>query len=169
MRTSAELQIRAPREAPAPAAASGASTRIIPLRQPSASDRAAVREAVAGNAAPWRSPSDAVSTGDTIPSDWSSSYALYMAARSQRALVLGELAAVEVQAVAEAAHALVQRYRRMRRAAAAREALRQLDDRTLHDLGIDRSEIASIAAESAGAAEQSRTQVVRGPRSRASR
>ena len=163
MRTSAELQIRAPREAPAP----GASTRIIPLRQPSASDRTAVREAVAGNAAPRRSAGDSGSTAETIPSDWSSSYALYMAARAHRAFVLGELAAVAVQAVADAAHALVQRYRRMRRASAAREALRQLDDRTLHDLGIDRSEIASIAAESAGAAEQSRTQVVRGPRSRA--
>ena len=121
-------------------------------------------EAVARNTAPSGFSRGEVSTGETIPSDWSSNYALYVAARAHRAFALGELAAVAVQAVADFARAAVKRYRRMRHAAAAREALHQLDDRTLHDLGIDRSEIASIAAESAGEAEQSRAQVVRPPR-----
>jgi len=162
MRTSAELQIRESREASAPAAVLGASTRIVPLRQPSASNRIAGLEAVAGNTAPWRASGD-VSAVETIPSDWSSAYALYMAARANRAFVLGEFAAVAVEAIADVARTVAERYREMRRAAVVREALHQLDDRTLHDLGIDRSEIASIAAESAGAAEQSRAQVVRTP------
>ena len=162
MRTSAELQLREPREPSAPAAVVGASTRIVPLRQPSAGNRLAGLEAVAGNTAPWRASGD-VSAVETIPSDWSSAYALYMAARANRAFVLGEFAAIAVEAVADVARALVQRYREMRRAAVVREALHQLDDRTLHDLGIDRSEIASIAAESAGAAEESRAQIVRAP------
>jgi uncharacterized protein YjiS (DUF1127 family) len=163
MGTSAELQVRAPRETSAPASARGAPTKVIPLRQPSGSDRSPGTEVAARNAAPWRSSSVAVPTDDVIPSDWSSNYALYLAARAHRAFALGELAAVAVQAVADIVRATVKRYRRMRHAAAAREALHQLDDRTLHDLGIDRSEIASIAAEAAGAAEQSRAQVVRTP------
>jgi len=163
MRTSAELQLREPREPSAPAAVVGASTRIVPLRQPSAGNRLAGLEAVAGNTAPWRASGGGVSAVETIPSDWSSAYALYMAARANRAFVLGEFAAIAVEAVADVARALVQRYREMRRAAVVREALHQLDDRTLHDLGIDRSEIASIAAQSAGAAEESRAQIVRAP------
>ena len=35
-------------------------------------------------------------------------------------------------------------------------ALRELDDRTLHDLGFDRSEITSVAAEVSGRAEPAR-------------
>jgi hypothetical protein len=40
--------------------------------------------------------------------------------------------------------------------------LEQLDVRTLRDLGVDRSEISSVAAELAGDAEVTRMQVVRG-------
>lgn len=41
-----------------------------------------------------------------------------------------------------------------------RDALRQLDDRPLHDLGIDRDEIGSIAAQLTGAAECTRHAVL---------
>ena len=47
-------------------------------------------------------------------------------------------------------------YRQRRRVMATREALEQLDDRVLHDLGFDRSEIPSVAAEATGRAEFTR-------------
>ena len=49
------------------------------------------------------------------------------------------------------------RYRQHRRAMETRAELAQLDDRVLHDLGFDRSEIASIAAEANGDAEHTRS------------
>jgi len=52
---------------------------------------------------------------------------------------------------------MLARYGQHRRAMATRAALAQLDDRVLHDLGFDRSEIASVAAEAAGDAEYTRS------------
>jgi uncharacterized protein YjiS (DUF1127 family) len=49
------------------------------------------------------------------------------------------------------------RYRQRRQAIATREALEQLDDRVLHDLGFHRSEIQSVAAEATGKAAYTRT------------
>ena len=40
-------------------------------------------------------------------------------------------------------------------------ALRQLDTRTLHDIGLDRSEIGSVAREVAGLAERQRLTALR--------
>jgi uncharacterized protein YjiS (DUF1127 family) len=116
-------------------------------------------EAVAGNVE--QTLPAAVSDRQAIPAEWSNSHELYMAARAHRAFVLGELAAVAVETVANFARSLVASYRRSRSAAEARQALRELDDRTLHDLGIDRSEIASVAAEAAGATESSLAHEVR--------
>lgn len=170
MGRTAELEKLAPPDGPAASAPTGGIPRIVPLRQPAPRDRAAGQEAVAGNGVEaWQRALMAaadVSTADTISSEWSSSYAIYMAARQNRAFVLGELAAVAMQIVADFARSMVERYRRRRRESAARAALYQLDDRTLHDLGIDRSEIASIAAEAYGRNEWSRPNVVR-PRSNA--
>jgi len=165
MSRTAELERQAPFENDATAAPADGSPRIVPLRQPAPRDRAAGVEAVAGNgAAPWpralATPAD-ISTPETIPSDWSSSYRIYMAARTNRAFVLGELAAVAVQIVADFVRSMAERYRRWRREAAVRDVLYQLDDRTLHDLGIDRSEVASIAAEVSGTSELSRPNLVR--------
>jgi uncharacterized protein YjiS (DUF1127 family) len=46
------------------------------------------------------------------------------------------------------------RYRQRREAMATYDMLRGLDDRALHDLGVDRSELMSLAAELAGGAER---------------
>ena len=47
-------------------------------------------------------------------------------------------------------------WRRHRRASDVYSALRELDTRTLRDIGLDRSEIASVAREIAGLAERQR-------------
>lgn len=59
---------------------------------------------------------------------------------------------------ATARRALV-RARQRRQARAIYNALQQLDDRTLHDLGFYRDEIASVAAETTGQAEHTRIRV----------
>ena len=51
-------------------------------------------------------------------------------------------------------------YRQRREANALSDALRQLDDRLLRDLGFDRSEIRSVAAEVTGEAETTRMRVL---------
>jgi uncharacterized protein YjiS (DUF1127 family) len=48
------------------------------------------------------------------------------------------------------------RYRQRQQSIAIYHALNELDNRTLHDLGFDRSEITSVAAEVTGEAEYSR-------------
>jgi len=51
-------------------------------------------------------------------------------------------------------------YCRRRVAAATYESLGSLDDRSLRDLGLDRMELRSAAAEAAGQAERTRLQVL---------
>lgn len=55
---------------------------------------------------------------------------------------------------------LVAGWRRQRAARATYGALRELDDRVLHDLGIERSELTSVAAEVAGQAARTRVQAL---------
>jgi uncharacterized protein YjiS (DUF1127 family) len=102
----------------------------------------------------------ATAGNDATAAEWPTHYELYLAARAQRAFALGEIAAAVIQGVASLAKRLRLRYEKSRRTAAARAALRALDDRTLHDIGLDRSEIASVTAETQGDAEPSRAQVV---------
>lgn len=96
---------------------------------------------------------------EAVSTDWPTGSELYAAARSRRAFVLGEILAAMVDAVAEAARRWIGRYGEHRRAVAARAALAELDDRTLHDIGLDRSEIGSVTAEWIGDAERSRLQL----------
>jgi uncharacterized protein YjiS (DUF1127 family) len=53
------------------------------------------------------------------------------------------------------------RYRHLRRAKATYDALRDLDDRTLRDLGFERSELASVVAEMSGTASPTRVRIER--------
>ena len=97
---------------------------------------------------------------DTASSAWPSTYELYRAARANRAFVLGEMLAAASRSVRAFVRRMYGRYRKYRQESALYETLSQLDDRTLHDLGFDRSEIKSVAAEWAGEAEPTRVRVL---------
>jgi uncharacterized protein YjiS (DUF1127 family) len=92
-----------------------------------------------------------------------SAYGLHRAARIERAFTLAEIIAEMVWAVGTFARQAYARYRQRREASTLREALRRLDDRTLRDLGFDRSEIGSVVAEVTGEAERTRLRVVLAP------
>ena len=72
-----------------------------------------------------------------------------------RGIILAVINAL--RAFARQAHA---RHQQRLHAGAIYDALRDLDDRTLHDLGFDRSEITSIAAEVTGRAEPARVRAL---------
>ncbi len=93
---------------------------------------------------------------DTAPSARPTSYELYHAARAQRAFVLGESLITAIRAAAAIARRAYARHQQARRARAFYDALHQLDDRMLHDMGFDRSAIFSVAAEVAEAVESTR-------------
>jgi len=97
---------------------------------------------------------------DAVSSAWPSTYELYQAARANRAFVLGEMVATASRSVRAFVRRTYRRYRKYRQQSALYETLSQLDDRTLHDLGFDRSEIRSVAAEWAGEAERTRVRVL---------
>ena len=69
------------------------------------------------------------------------------------------------RAIGVAARRSLASYRKMRKAKAAYDALAQLDDRMLRDLGFHRDELASVAAEFSGQAQRTRvrTQFPHGP------
>ena len=82
--------------------------------------------------------------------------ASYHAARAHRSFTLGDIIVAAIQAAGEIARRVHARYRQRRQASTIYEALRQLDDYTLRDLGFDRTEITSVAAEVTGEAEYTR-------------
>jgi uncharacterized protein YjiS (DUF1127 family) len=94
-----------------------------------------------------------VATIDTPVSARPTSYELPQAARAHRSFILGEIIVAAIKAAGAIARRAHARHRQRRQARAIYDALRQLDDRTLHDLGFDRSEITSVAAEVTGEAE----------------
>ena len=83
------------------------------------------------------------------------------AAPAHRPITVGGVIVALMRAAAAFARRALTRYRQRRHAGAAYDALRQLDDRALHDLGLDRSEITSVAAELAGETERTRVRALR--------
>jgi uncharacterized protein YjiS (DUF1127 family) len=99
-------------------------------------------------------------TPDTASSARLTSHGMYHAARADRAFVLVEIIVAAIQAIGAIARRAHARHRQRRQARATSDALRRLDDHILRDLGIDRSEITSVAAEVAGATEYTRVRAL---------
>ena len=81
---------------------------------------------------------------------------LHQVALTRRSLLLGDLIVAAFRAAIALARRAYARHGQRRRARATYDALRQLDDRMLHDLGFDRSEMTSVASEVTGEAERTR-------------
>jgi len=88
-----------------------------------------------------------------------STYEVHKAARAHRAALVGDIAAATARTAVAFVRRAYERYRQHREASAVGAALRELDDRTLHDLGFDRSEIGSVAMEAAGLAARTRVRI----------
>jgi uncharacterized protein YjiS (DUF1127 family) len=99
------------------------------------------------------------------PSARATSYELYRDARAHCSFTLGEIIVALMQALAAFARQSLARHRQRRRARSTYDALRQLDDRTLRDLGFDRSELRSVAAEITREVERTRVRILRSARS----
>jgi uncharacterized protein YjiS (DUF1127 family) len=87
--------------------------------------------------------------GDAATGARFSSYEIFLAARTLRAIVLGEIVATAFRALSGLAQRAYAYYRQRRRASEIYDTLRQLDDSTLRDLGFDRSELRRVAEETA--------------------
>jgi uncharacterized protein YjiS (DUF1127 family) len=84
------------------------------------------------------------------------SYELWRDTRAQRSRAIGEAVAAIAWVFAWLAGSFWRSWRRQRQASATYESLGTLDDHTLRDLGIDRSELRSVAAEVEGRVERTR-------------
>jgi uncharacterized protein YjiS (DUF1127 family) len=90
----------------------------------------------------------------------SDSYDLARAARANRSRMVGTLIVAASRKLRAVARLSLIHHRLRQRASAIRDMLRQLDDRSLHDLGFDRSEITSVAAEATGVVEATRVRTI---------
>jgi hypothetical protein len=88
----------------------------------------------------------------------------HAAASGHQTYAIGEVVSGTLRAVEAYMRRVAERYRRMQEAQAVYEALDGLDDHTLRDLGFDRSELASVAAEVGGMAERTRVRTLLEPR-----
>jgi len=130
---------------------------------PAISAEAWARHALAANGF-----GDGAGVGDgaitDAPSAPPTSYQLYHAARTHCSFTLGEIIVALMQAVAAIARQALARYAQHQRARSMYDALRQLDDHTLRDLGFDRSEIRSVVAEMTREVEYTRVRPMRSSR-----
>ena len=101
-----------------------------------------------------------VATMDTPASARPTSFQPHQGARAHPSFTLGEIIVAAIQAASAIPRRAHARHRQRRQARAIYDALRQLDDRALHDLGFDRSEITSVAAEFTGEAECTRVRAL---------
>jgi uncharacterized protein YjiS (DUF1127 family) len=97
---------------------------------------------------------------DAASSARPSNYQLYRAARANRSFMLGETIVAAFHSAGAIARRAYAHHRQRRQARDVYDALRQLDDRMLRDLGFDRSEITSVAAEMTREAEYTRMRVL---------
>jgi len=148
----------------AASAASRGAAPVIRLRtDPSGKDAGRADARVYRDEAwPWdRCSIPSGRAADSKPSDldastWPLSYELYQKAQRRRMVFVGDLVAGAIRSLSAAIAKAYARYRQMRAARETYDALRQLDDRALNDLGFSRDEIRSVAAEMSGQAEHSR-------------
>jgi uncharacterized protein YjiS (DUF1127 family) len=103
----------------------------------------------------WRHAAAAGGFGDADAAALAT-HEIHAAALAHRAALVGGVVARALRAAVAPARRAYARYRQRRAAWAVAAALRELDDRTLHDLGFDRSEIGSVAMEAAGLAARTR-------------
>ncbi|HTI49006.1 MAG TPA: DUF1127 domain-containing protein [Casimicrobiaceae bacterium] len=87
-----------------------------------------------------------------------SAYELQLRARERRSRVLSRVLPRLMRAIVDYASHARERRRQRAEARAMYDALRGLDDRMLHDIGLDRSEIMSVACEATGQAQRTRAQ-----------
>ena len=80
----------------------------------------------------------------------------YFAARAERARALGDALTEACRSIGRSAQRAYATWQRWRAARDVYVSLSDLDDRTLHDLGIDRSELTSVAREATGQTEHTR-------------
>jgi uncharacterized protein YjiS (DUF1127 family) len=125
-----------------------------------ATDRAAELDGWARRAATANGFGDARADAQVMPQG-PDAYRLTLEARSERSASLAAILATLAAAVASAVRRLHASWSMARSARATYRALRQLDVRTLHDLGLDRSEMRSVAAEIAGESDRTRIQALR--------
>jgi uncharacterized protein YjiS (DUF1127 family) len=124
------------------------------------SDRAAELDGWARRAASANGFGDARAVAQVMP-EGPDAYRLAIDARAARSASLAAILATLVAAVSAAGHRVYASWSRARSARATYRALRELDTRTLHDLGLDRSEMRSMAAEIAGESDRTRVQALR--------
>jgi len=79
----------------------------------------------------------------------------------------GPLAGLTASLIVRPIAALIDAWRRQSLQRATLETLHSLDDRTLHDLGVNRSEIGAVAAEIGGRAETTYVRLQQGRHLRA--
>jgi len=125
-----------------------------------ATDRAAELDGWARRAATANGFGDARADAQVMPQGLDA-HRLTIEARSERSASLAAILATLVASVASAVRRLHASWSMARSARATYRALRQLDPRTLHDLGLDRSEMRSVAAEIAGESDRTRVQALR--------
>ena len=177
MRKSTDLDSASARENVAPRAVITSSDNpIVILRRGSAGNDATYEGPKISDADAWARHAlaangfgEGAGFGDgaiiDAPSAPPTSFELYHAARAHCSFTLGEIIVALMQALAAFARQSLARHRQRRRARSTYDALRQLDDRTLRDLGFDRSEIRSVAAEITREVERTRVRTLRSARS----
>jgi uncharacterized protein YjiS (DUF1127 family) len=89
-----------------------------------------------------------------------SAYEMHHHARTRRARLLARVLMRAMRAVSAFMALAYRSHRQRAEARATYDALRMLDDRMLHDIGFERSEIMSVATEATGVSERTRAQAM---------